>query len=402
LITADDWSSNALVRRWTWLSPELALDFGDEWPGAWTVEDITPGTTWHRWTGPPFLDQREQPILVATGQEFPEPTSWPAISYTNRGHTRLTSGELGPDIQAVRMVHALGTERLPTGEAMDAGRVRWVGPDGRLDAAVPVGGYPTAVASGAVNPLAGLAAFADTLLLDDDGAVLWHVDRFRLPDGPGPWRLQLEFASNTLWRRQGWLVADLQAESLVTDPEPFPVSWSLEEGLESAWGHDDLPASSFRIQVRDIENGTWNTLGGELDSPRISAAETQSLLDPSSFRRHQVRMVAHTPLGPVVSRPVVIYLDGGHRPASTLSPPRPNPARDQVSVQVDIPSGATARLSIYDVRGRLLHRRDCPAGVHLLVWDGTDDRGRRCAAGVYFLRLEGTGPHVTRKVVLLH
>ncbi len=402
VISADGWTSSAQVRHWTWLSPEPALDFADEWPGAWTVEDITPGTTWHRWAGPPFLDQREQPVLVATGQEFLGPTSWPAISYSNRGHTRLTSGELGPGIQMVRMVHALGAERLPTGEAMDAGRVRWVGPDGRLEAVAPVGGYPTAVASGAVNPLAGQAAFADTLLLDDDGAVLWHMDRFPLPDSPGPWRLQLEFASNTLWRRQGWLVADLQAEGDATELEPFPVNWSLTQGLEGSWTHADLPASAYRVQMRNPGNGTWKLLGAELDSPRISAAGMQALLGPSSPRRHQVRMLAHTPVGPVASRPVVIYLDGGHQAASTLSPPRPNPARDQVSVQVDIPAGASARLSIYDVRGRLQHRRDCPQGAHLLVWDGTDDRGRRCPAGVYFLRLEGSGPHVTRKVVLLH
>jgi M6 family metalloprotease-like protein len=401
-IATDDWTSAAQIRHWVWADQDQALDFASDWPGAWSVEDVTQGTTWHRWVGPPFLDQREQPILVATGQDFPDPTSWPGMTYTNRGHTRLTSGELGPGTQFVRLVHALGTEKLATGEAMDAGRVRWVGPDGRLEIATPLGGYPTSVSTAAVNPLAGQAAFADSLLLDETGAVIWHVDRFPLPDVPGPWRLQLEFASNTLWRRQGWLVADLQAESLPTELEPFPVTWSLTQGLEGSWLHEDLPSSEFRIQTLTPETGTWETLRNGLDGPRISPADLQAMLGPSGPRRHQVRMLAHTPLGPVASRSVVIYLDGGHQAASTLSPPRPNPARDRVSVQVDIPEGSSAQLSIYDVRGRLLHRRDCPQGVHLLVWEGTDDRGRRCPAGVYFLRLEGSRPSVTRKVVLLH
>jgi len=38
---------------------------------------------------------------------------------------------------------------------------------------------------------------------------------------------------------------------------------------------------------------------------------------------------------------------------------------------------------------------------HALRWDGTDQSGRRLAAGVYFLMVEAGGRAETRKLVLL-
>ena len=39
------------------------------------------------------------------------------------------------------------------------------------------------------------------------------------------------------------------------------------------------------------------------------------------------------------------------------------------------------------------------AGPHEVAWDGRDDRGRRVAAGAYFLRLRAGEASVTRKVL---
>jgi hypothetical protein len=89
----------------------------------------------------------------------------------------------------------------------------------------------------------------------------------------------------------------------------------------------------------------------------------------------------------------------------TLSPPRPNPLRDSASIEFTIPAGArTARLAIYDARGRLVRTLvdgTAGRGAYTAVWDGTDGRGERIAAGVYFCSLEVPGAVLTEKITVL-
>ena len=66
--------------------------------------------------------------------------------------------------------------------------------------------------------------------------------------------------------------------------------------------------------------------------------------------------------------------------------------------------GGPARVSIFDVAGRLLRQfenKDYPQGDHVVRWDGRDGDGRRVPAGIYFVRLEAGGVVGTRKVVSL-
>ena len=86
----------------------------------------------------------------------------------------------------------------------------------------------------------------------------------------------------------------------------------------------------------------------------------------------------------------------------SLGLPWPNPANGSVRVLVDVPNGGQGDLGIYDLRGRRILERVVGAGSHLLEWDGLDNHGRRVASGTYIIRLEGSGPAVMRKVVLLN
>ncbi len=89
--------------------------------------------------------------------------------------------------------------------------------------------------------------------------------------------------------------------------------------------------------------------------------------------------------------------------APFLSPSRPNPFRRQTTLAFSSPGGSVTA-SVYDVAGRkvqtLLDRVVGP-GEQEIRWDGTDDRGRCVASGVYFCRLTGDGIDETRKMVLL-
>jgi len=83
----------------------------------------------------------------------------------------------------------------------------------------------------------------------------------------------------------------------------------------------------------------------------------------------------------------------------------PNPFSHSTNLHFDFPLGrGPVTLAMYDLRGRVVRRLlDTPndTGDRSARWDGTDERGIRLPAGVYFARLEVEEEVATRKVVLL-
>ncbi|MEO0127557.1 MAG: T9SS type A sorting domain-containing protein [candidate division WOR-3 bacterium] len=92
----------------------------------------------------------------------------------------------------------------------------------------------------------------------------------------------------------------------------------------------------------------------------------------------------------------------------------PNPFKDYCVIKFQIQNyGATcsqksvAGITIYDATGRLIKtfsalHYNLSNSVHSVVWDGTDDFGRRLPAGVYFVRLDIGDFRKVEKVVLLN
>jgi hypothetical protein len=83
----------------------------------------------------------------------------------------------------------------------------------------------------------------------------------------------------------------------------------------------------------------------------------------------------------------------------------PNPFRGKTRVLFTLPDArSSAKVDVYDVRGRLVRTLESgpsSAGIASIVWDGRGSGGERLSAGVYFLRLENAGVHLTRRVTLL-
>jgi hypothetical protein len=125
----------------------------------------------------------------------------------------------------------------------------------------------------------------------------------------------------------------------------------------------------------------------------------------------------------LAGRTIVVYRDGRVvlvEPATQVAevPPHaqppgptqlerafPNPIQSAGTVEFRLARGGDVSLSIYDVTGRIvkrLTRGALPAGLHAAHWDGTDQRGDRVRAGVYFymLRVDGR-PMGERRVVVL-
>jgi flagellar hook assembly protein FlgD len=91
----------------------------------------------------------------------------------------------------------------------------------------------------------------------------------------------------------------------------------------------------------------------------------------------------------------------------SLEPANPNPFAGSTAIAYAIPGeseGFHTSLKVYDAQGRcvrtLVEKRMAP-GKHHATWDGSDERGRQVASGVYFYRLQCGGKSVTRRMVLI-
>jgi len=89
----------------------------------------------------------------------------------------------------------------------------------------------------------------------------------------------------------------------------------------------------------------------------------------------------------------------------TLRGNRPNPFNAHTSIEYDLMRQSTVQLRIVDVLGRVVRATPAhseSAGPHEFLWDGTDGKGAKMAAGVYFFELRVNGASQVRKGVLLH
>lgn len=83
---------------------------------------------------------------------------------------------------------------------------------------------------------------------------------------------------------------------------------------------------------------------------------------------------------------------------------RPNPIVQGTRIMLDLPRATHVRVDIVDLAGRRVRTFEdgaLPAGTAVLPWDGRDGRGRRVAAGVYFIRMQADGDVRTKKAVVL-
>jgi hypothetical protein len=83
----------------------------------------------------------------------------------------------------------------------------------------------------------------------------------------------------------------------------------------------------------------------------------------------------------------------------------PNPTTGRTRVQFKANGVGRCVLAVYDVGGRRVRTlMDDPGGQAVLVnteWDGYNDRGKRVASGVYFMRLQEGKENEAEKLVVL-
>jgi hypothetical protein len=87
-----------------------------------------------------------------------------------------------------------------------------------------------------------------------------------------------------------------------------------------------------------------------------------------------------------------------------LSPGNPNPFTVRTVLKYQIPQDEIAKLSVFDLRGRLVRtlvkRGPQIPGEYTAVWDGRDDAGGIERPGLYWARLDAGGRQLVQKLVL--
>ncbi len=87
-----------------------------------------------------------------------------------------------------------------------------------------------------------------------------------------------------------------------------------------------------------------------------------------------------------------------------LSPPWPNPANPATAVALTLDHEGYWRLSVHDVRGRLvavLHAGDLSAGHHAWTWRGRDRQGHEVSSGTYLVRATSGRALLTQSLTLV-
>jgi hypothetical protein len=91
-------------------------------------------------------------------------------------------------------------------------------------------------------------------------------------------------------------------------------------------------------------------------------------------------------------------------PVNALFDSRPNPVERVAVIRFSLARQGDAELAIYDVCGRrvrTLVNGPQPAGMHEVLWNGTDDGGVAVARGVYWSRLRAGDYRSSRKMILM-
>jgi len=82
----------------------------------------------------------------------------------------------------------------------------------------------------------------------------------------------------------------------------------------------------------------------------------------------------------------------------------PNPFKigDTYNIQLDVKTGETGTVTIYNVIGQVVRTYSVTGGSNQLVkWDGKDSRGNTCGSGIYFYKLSTPSVNQSKKIVVV-
>jgi hypothetical protein len=236
----------------------------------------------------------------------------------------------------------------------------------------------------------------------DSGAIIaWQDGR---NDTGDIYAQRIDADGQGLWAFQGTKICVLAGVQL--DPE---VVSDGAGGAIIAWRDAQVPSdNNIHVQRVDANGNTW---WGEDGVPVCTAITSQSepvlatdgaagaivaWTDPRNGPSDiYAQRMLQTPTG---------VEDTPRAPGLALLRVHPNPFTGSTGIDVELASGASVTLDVFDVTGRRVRsdaRGAMAAGLQRIPFDGRDDAGRALAAGVYFCRVIAGGAGVTGKMVIV-
>jgi len=82
----------------------------------------------------------------------------------------------------------------------------------------------------------------------------------------------------------------------------------------------------------------------------------------------------------------------------------PNPFNPNTTIPFYLQNSGHAKLSVYNIKGQLIKilvNGTFTPGMHQISWDGQDNKGNKCAGGIYIYRLETNNSFSYKKLLLL-
>ena len=142
-------------------------------------------------------------------------------------------------------------------------------------------------------------------------------------------------------------------------------------------------------------------IGSDQDPPfDLKSYWTNDLATWNLFGEDWFMRVVHLPTSPGVAEDVNVR--AGLR--TRLYQNSPNPFRSATTIKFSLSLPVHASLKVYDTSGSLVKTLEAgtmDAGVHTVVWDGTDEVGSDVGGGVYFYKLSAGDYNLTNKMVVM-
>lgn len=176
------------------------------------------------------------------------------------------------------------------------------------------------------------------------------------------------------------------------------VKWAM---LSGGLGPASAPAGSFGDMLVYTGTGPFD-LTSPGDTLQVAFAYVGS--EDGLVRLQQNAAAAQIRYDSIVAQATGIGSDPHIPRAFSLRQNYPNPFNPETRIDFTLKRPALVSLTLYNVLGakvRVLYESVTPAGIHSVVWDGTDQAGKQLGSGVYFYRLSVEGETVARKMLLL-
>ena len=206
----------------------------------------------------------------------------------------------------------------------------------------------------------------------------------------GSMRVRACDESNSL----GWTPVEGSFYAVLTEEDEVILRWSVD-ALAGVLG--------FNIYRATTPDGPFERLNDEPLAPVSPGVFEDETTWPATTFWYELRAVYGDGSEDTVGTSLASVTTGGQL-GLVLSPGRPNPFSDIVTLEFDLPiSAGSVELTIYDLRGRAVKRLvsgTLGRGRHQAVWNGTDVHGQPVPSGVYFARLRMGEVDVAKKLLL--